>query len=209
MGKLDAYKLPLKSLPEGTHQYEYQLDTNWFTLIDGPEVQKGNVNAQALVKNTGYVYEIHLKVEGTVQVPCDRCLDDMPIEIAQESRLFVKFGSEYREESEEVIIIPEADGELNIAWFLYEMIALAIPMKHVHLPGQCNKTMVKKLQKHTARRSQDDDSYDGYSDSDYATYSDSPEDSFEEDSFEEEEESRQQTNPIWDELKKLNLTDNN
>ena len=176
MGKLDAYKLPLKSLPVGKHVYDYTLDTNWFTLIDGPEVRKGKVNASVIVKNTGLMYEINLRTEGTVQVPCDRCLDDMPIEIAQESRLIVKFGSEYREESEEVIIIPEADGELNIAWFLYEMIALAIPMKHVHLPGQCNRAMAEKLQEHTVYRADD--------------------------------EGEDASNPIWDELKNLNLEDN-
>ena len=37
---------------------------------------------------------------------------------------------------------------INIAWFLYEFIALNIPMKHVHAPGKCNKGMVGKLSKH-------------------------------------------------------------
>lgn len=29
----------------------------------------------------------------------------------------MKFGSEYSEESDNVVVIPESDGELNIAWF--------------------------------------------------------------------------------------------
>ena len=33
--------------------------------------------------------------------------------------------------------IPEEEGEINIAWFLYEFVVLDIPIKHVHEPGKC------------------------------------------------------------------------
>ena len=201
MGKLDAYKLPLKSLSIGRHSYDYLLDTNWFTLIDGPEVRKGNVKATAVVENTGLAYNITFSVSGKVLVPCDRCLEDMPVEIEQQSHLVVKFGEEYREESDEVMIIPESDGELNIAWFLYEIIALAIPMKHVHLPGQCNREMAQTLRKHLAHRPDDED---GFEDSDFLP-EDGSQDSFEPFGQEEPE----QSNPIWDELKKMTFDDNN
>ncbi|MBQ9200913.1 MAG: DUF177 domain-containing protein [Bacteroidales bacterium] len=193
MGKFDAFKLPLKSLSVGSHEYEYQLDTNWFTLIDGPEVSKGNVHAKVTVNNTGFLYEVLFRLDGVVEVPCDRCLEDMPLAIEQESRLIVKFGPEYAEESEEVIIIPETDGELNIAWFLYEIIALAVPLKHVHPPGKCNKAMSSKLRKHLAKSMDDEEDEDAFL--------------LDEDFPEEVEET--ETNPVWDELKKLKDLDNN
>lgn len=193
MGKFDAFKLPLKSLSVGSHEYEYQLDTNWFTLIDGPEVSKGNVHAKVTVNNTGFLYEVLFRLDGVVEVPCDRCLEDMPLAIEQESRLIVKFGPEYAEESEEVIIIPETDGELNIAWFLYEIIALAVPLKHVHPPGKCNKAMSSKLRKHLAKSTDDEEDEDAFL--------------LDEDFPEEVEET--ETNPVWDELKKLKDLDNN
>jgi len=193
MGKFDAFKLPLKSLSVGSHEYDYQLDTNWFTLIDGPEVSKGNVHAKVTVNNTGFLYEVLFRLDGVVEVPCDRCLEDMPLAIEQESRLIVKFGPEYAEESEEVIIIPETDGELNIAWFLYEIIALAVPLKHVHPPGKCNKAMSSKLRKHLAKSTDDEEDEDAFL--------------LDEDFPEEVEET--ETNPVWDELKKLKDLDNN
>ena len=47
-------------------------------------------------------------------------------------------------------------GEINVAWFMYEFVALAIPMKHVHAPGKCNKAMTSKWSKHM-RTTPDDD----------------------------------------------------
>ena len=60
----------------------------------------------------------------------------------------VKFGHEYAEEGDNLIVIPEEEGEINVAWFMYEFIALSVPMKHVHAPGKCNKAMTGKLNKH-------------------------------------------------------------
>jgi uncharacterized metal-binding protein YceD (DUF177 family) len=150
VGKLDKFKLPLKSLSLGTHVFEFQLDTPWFELMDGPDVQKGKLNAIVRVINTGNLYDLRFELSGGVQVPCDRCLDDMTIEVDQKSQLFVKFGPEFFEESEDMIVVPEREGELNVAWFLYELIVFSIPLKHVHAPGKCNKAMMIKLKKHMA-----------------------------------------------------------
>ena len=58
-------------------------------------------------------------------------------------------------------ILMEEKGTLNIAWFMYEFIALAIPMKHTHALGQCNKEMTGRLHKYlrtSVDEGEDDDS---------------------------------------------------
>lgn len=156
MGKFTLYKLPLKSLPVGTHHYEYLLDNEFFRNIDGPEVQKGKVSVTLSVKRTADVFELDFVINGVIQVPCDRCLDDLDLEVDTKEKLYVKFGAEYSDENDNVVIVPEAEGEINIAWFLYEFIALTIPLKHVHPAGKCNKSMSAKLRKHTAHSTDDE-----------------------------------------------------
>ena len=85
------------------------------------------------------------RIEGVITVTCDRCLEDMEIRIKTINRLFVTFGVMYAETSDERIIVPEEEGFINIAWYMYEFIALAIPLKHVHPPGDCNELMASKL----------------------------------------------------------------
>ena len=147
MGKFKLYNVDLKNLTPGIHEFEYLLENKFFVDIDGDQVQKGKVKVNLTVKRSSMMFEMNFQIEGVVMVPCDRCLDDMEIPIVTHNRLVVKFGKEYAEESDEVVVIPEDEGAINLAWFLYEFIALAIPMKHVHAPGKCNKAMSSKLKK--------------------------------------------------------------
>ena len=190
---LIKYKIDLKGMQADSCKYEFVLDNLFFANIDGPEVQKGKVNVVLVVKKTSRAFELNFQTDGMVWVPCDRCLDDMEQPVSSTDKLLVKFGHEYAEEGDNLIVIPEEEGEINVAWFMYEFIALAIPMKHVHAPGKCNKAMSSKLSKHLRTTSDDE---------------------MDEDSFVPEEsnelvndDTETAVDPRWDELKKI--LDNN
>lgn len=191
MAKFSLYKISLKTLSQGTHSFSYDLDRNFFEAIDEEVVRKGNVKAEVTVKKITGAFEMRIVLKGTVQVPCDRCLDDMDQEIDSENRLIVKLGKEYAEESDEVVIIPEEEGEINIAWFLYEFVALNIPIKHVHEQGSCNRVMSKKLKKHRAVDADDEDT--------------DLDDTFEDDDDFENNDIEETNDPRWDALKGLNI----
>lgn len=195
MGKFDDYKIPLKELSVGTHLYEFMLDNIFFKNIDGQEVQKGKINVLLTVKKGSQAFEMNFDIKGFVQVPCDRCLDDMEQEIESKNQLIVKFGKDYAEESDKIIVIPEAEGEINLAWFLYEFIALNIPIRHVHPVGKCSKRMVSKLKRHATTNEEDDDEWGGES----AGFADDGEDL----EVQNEENNEKETDPRWDGLKKL------
>lgn len=188
MGKFDKYIIPLKSLASVSQTYNILLDTDYFTKIDSPEVRKGAIQATIHVKKAGGVFELTFQLEGMVVVPCDRCLDDMEQPVSCNEKLTVKLGPALSEEGD-IIIIPEDEGEINIAWFLYEFIVLSIPIKHVHPPGKCNKAMSDQLRKHQSRNiseSGDDEESDDLSDEDMG------------DDAEESE-----PDPRWDKLKDI------
>ena len=79
---------------------------------------------------------------------------DQPI--GADLRLVVKLGSEYNEE-DDIITVDENEGVFKAAWFIYESIALAVPIQHVHQPGDCNDAMMRVLEEHSAARSSDAD----------------------------------------------------
>lgn len=193
MGKFDKYKIDLKGMEADSVKYEFVLDNLYFSHIDGPEVQKGKVNVVLIVKKTPRAFEFSFQTEGAVWVPCDRCLDEMELLISSSDKLMVKFGQEYAEEGDSLIVIPEQEGEINVAWFMYEFIALSIPMKHVHAPGKCNKSVTSKLSKHL-KTNADEDSDDTF-------------DTGVEEDIVVEEEVEEQIDPRWNELKKI--LDNN
>ena len=190
MSKFEQYNIVLKDIADETRVVEYDLDNAYFKKIDSPEVQIGNVKAKVSIQKKMDAYELKFDVDGTIVIPCDRCLDNMEQAIHYKDRLLVKFGNSFSEE-DEIVIVPETEGAINIAWFLYEFIVLNIPMKHVHAAGECNKTMVVKLRKHITRQKDDDDD-------------DNSSLEFEDEDFTADE---VQTDPRWDSLQ--NITENN
>ena len=162
MGKYSDYKLVLRDLPVGKTTYKYGIDDSFFKLINDEEsdVKRGNLAVEVLVMRGNTAFELSFSIQGTVYIPCDRCLDDVLMDVDMKQRLIVKFGKEYSEESDEIIIIPESEGEINIAWFIYEFIVLSLPAKRVHPAGQCNKEVTQKLKKHRAILAEEEDDLD-------------------------------------------------
>ncbi len=191
MAKFSVYNIKLLGLSQGEYNFEYDLDRKFFQDIDGDEIRKGNVKVNIKLIVTSTTYDFSFDLKGIVQIPCNRCLDEMDQPIDTQSRLIVKLGAEYSEESDEVIIIPRDEGEINIAWFLYEFVSLNIPIKHSHEAGKCNRFMNSKLRKHQAVSKGDEDDIDGDSNDDI-----------------EEDESIDSIDPRWDNLKGLSFEDN-
>jgi uncharacterized metal-binding protein YceD (DUF177 family) len=188
MSKFELYNIGLKDMKGEAVTYDFVLDEAYFKKIDSPEVQKGTVNAKVIVTKKPVGFELAFSLNGVVKIPCDRCLDDMDQAIDYKEKLYAKFGNQFAEE-DEVVIIPENEGSINIAWFMYEFIVINIPIKHVHAPGECNKTMVSKLKKHITRHRDDDDTSDiEFTDDDEFSSDD-------------------QTDPRWDSLQ--NISENN
>lgn len=193
VAKFSSYNISLKNFSPEVHSYSFALDKKFFDAIDGEEVRKGKLTAELKIKKVATTYEFNFDIQGIVQIPCDRCLDEMDQKIETHNRLVVKMGKEYSEESDEIVIIPEEEGEINIAWFLYEFIALSIPIKHVHEPGKCNRNMTKKLRKHIVSSSEEEGE------------NEETNESFTEGDTDVEENQQDATDPRWNPLKKLDL----
>lgn len=160
MGRFDKYNVDLKGLKVASLNLEFDLDNTFFGDIDGEEFQKGSVKAVVTVKKNRDLFDFSFALNGTVIVPCDRCLDDLEVDVDTENTLRVKLGEEYADDGD-IVIVPEQDGDLNIAWYLYEFIVLALPMKRVHAPGKCNNEMTGKLKKHSADNEDTDNEEQG------------------------------------------------
>ena len=87
------------------------------------------------------------QIAGTVTVPCDRCLDDVDVEVDGEEKLVVKFGNEEYDQTDEILILPIHEHELNVANYVYEFLNINMPQKRVHEKGLCNHDVIDELEK--------------------------------------------------------------
>ena len=156
MCMLDKFNIDVNSLGQSPKEAEYRLDDSYFTAVNGSDVKNGDVKAHVSCRKTATGCSIDMHVEGTVIVSCDRCLDDMQLAISGGNTLTVKLRSDYKGTEPiydgETMTVNDEDSVVNIAWPLYETIALAIPARHVHDEGQCNPGMKEALDRYIDSR---------------------------------------------------------
>ena len=156
MCSLEQFKIDLKALTEEVTPLQYDLDDNFFAALSDAEIQGGSLHVSGSIRKAVGFFDLLLDISGTVRIPCDRCLDIMSQPIETQLRLVVKLGSEPTEQ-DDVIVVDEVEGILDTSWPIYETIALAVPIQHVHQPGDCNDAMMRVLSEHSAARSSDAD----------------------------------------------------
>ena len=156
MCNLDRFKIDLKALTEDVTSLDWPIDNRFFEQLDGAQLQAGSLHVSGSIRKAVGFYELLLHTEGTVSVACDRCLEPMDQPIVADLRLAVKLGSANTED-DDVVTIDETEPVIDLSWYIYESIALAVPIQHVHQPGDCNDAMMRVLNEHSAARSSDAD----------------------------------------------------
>ena len=159
MCNFEQFKIDLKALKQDETPLQWELDNNFFQQLEGAQLQSGSLHVSGSIRKTVGFFELNLHSVGTVEVTCDRCLEPMSQPIEADLSTTVKLGMEDSYD-DEVITVDETRPVLDTAWLIYESIALAVPIRHVHQPGDCNVAMSEKLEQLSAARSSDADAQD-------------------------------------------------
>lgn len=157
MCSLEQFKIDLKGLTAEATTLEFDLDKGFFGALDQTEVESGALHVSLSIRKASGFFELLFHTVGTVDIVCDRCLDLMEQPIETDNRLTVKLGSTASED-DDTVTVDENEGILDTSWYIYEFIALAIPIQHVHATGKCNPAMTKALEELSADRSGDEES---------------------------------------------------
>ncbi len=155
MAQKRAFEIAFVGLKPGIHEFNYELNNQFF-------VEKGSQdfpNTQATVKlllekNTGFML-LKFEVGGTTDVICDRCGNTLKITLWDEFKMLVKMVDNPeemndQEEDPDVFYISRNESHLSVSDWLYEFVALSIPMQNMceekEIGGsKCNKEVLAKL----------------------------------------------------------------
>ncbi|MCL6460891.1 MAG: DUF177 domain-containing protein [Flavobacterium micromati] len=134
MKNTKEFLIPFAGLKLAKHHFEYQINNAFFEIFDFNEYQDSNITVKVVLEKTSTLLELSLKHKGTVNVPCDLTSEDFDLPIKGKMKLIVRFGEEFNNDNEELLILPHGEFEIDIAQFIYEMIVLSVPLRRVH-PG--------------------------------------------------------------------------
>ena len=156
MNYLDKYTIPFSGLSIGRHEFEFEAGRQFFECFEHSEISEAKLNIRITLDKKSTLLDLIFEVKGVVNVVCDICTDpiDLPLEFSE--KLIYQFGSEQYENTDEILVIPHGDHEINIAQPLFEFIHLSLPAKRQHPEGKCNPEMLKKLDEYTKKNGNQD-----------------------------------------------------
>jgi uncharacterized metal-binding protein YceD (DUF177 family) len=157
LGKLKEYDVDLASLTEGHHEEDYHIGKEFFELMDNTEIQGADVDVHMDIEKRHGSYECRFHCEGTMEVPCDRCLDPVSHEVDTDYDVVVRYGEEYDDSGDNLLILPYSANRLNVAGIIYDTLLLTIPLRCVHAEGECNPEMAEALREHNSSADYDEE----------------------------------------------------
>lgn len=144
MKLLKEYIIQFVGLKEGKHSFDYVIENTFFDFFEYDEFNSANVKVAVELTKKATLLEFHFTVSGTVNVYCDLTNEPFDQPINTDFDLVVKFGDEYNDDNEEILIIPHGEYEINISQYIYELIVLAVPTKRIH-PGVEDGTLKSEI----------------------------------------------------------------
>jgi uncharacterized metal-binding protein YceD (DUF177 family) len=171
--KQKEYIIPFSGLKQGKHEFDYKVENTFFESFGYNEFNDASLALQVVLNKMSTMMELEMQAEGFVNVDCDTTGEPYDQPISGNLKLVVKFGEEYNDENDEILILQHGEHQINIAQFVYEMLVLAVPQKRVHpgvLDGTLQSEALNKLEELSPKETRDN---------------------------------KEDNDPRWDELKKL------
>ncbi len=156
MMKNKEYIIPFAGLKLGKHKFEFNIDNTFFEEYDYSEFNDAHIQLEVVLERMSNMLELALKAAGAVNLECDLTSEPFDQDINAELDLVVKFGEEYNDEDDEILVIPHGEHQVNISQYIYEMLVLAVPPKRIHpgvLDGTLKSDVLKKLEELQPRES--------------------------------------------------------
>lgn len=151
MDRLDKYSIPFAGLAKGNHPFEFEIDDAFFESFENSVIQKASVHVDIDFEKAETVLTLTFRMKGFITQTCDRCLEEFEIPVNTTQVLLVRFGIPGVGETDDIIVIPHGEHQLNVAQHIYDYLSLLIPMRVVHPddengnPG-CNPEFLNRLE---------------------------------------------------------------
>jgi len=132
MNNLKSFDIKFNGLKNGMHQYQFHLDQNFFHQFDFDEFNTCNLDILVNFNKSDYLLEFSILSKGTVNIPCD--ISGEPYDQPIDARLdfIIKFGEDFNDDRDDLIMIPYNSYSYNIAQQIYESVILNVPAKRIH-----------------------------------------------------------------------------
>ena len=123
---MQPFVISVKGLKPGRSHLDWHADGQFFASFENSEIKDADLDIAVDIDNDEFEIAVECRIQGTVTVICDRCLEDLVLPV---STSFVE------------------DETLDLNQDIYDFVCLSLPMRRVHPDGECNEETLRYLSK--------------------------------------------------------------
>jgi len=124
--------LQFSGLALGEHRFEFVLDETFFSEFPLPDLEGLRpVTVRVLMRKANHMLELDFAFDGEMDTTCDLSNDPFVLELHNAFSVVVKFGEAFDDSEPEVLVLPHGSYEVDLKQYLYELVALSLPLQRV------------------------------------------------------------------------------
>ena len=144
MKSISKHKIEFAGLKIGKHQFNFELNKEFFENFSFFDFNNINLCVVVDLTKKSTLLELNFNLKGSVNVNCDMTNEPFDMPFNKEDFLVVKFGQEYNDEDNEILVLPYGEHKVILDQYLYELVILSLPRKRVH-PGVEDGTLESEI----------------------------------------------------------------
>ena len=144
MRSISVHKIEFAGLKVGKHQFSFELNKKFFENFSFFDFNNINLKVDVDLTKKSNLLELNFHAKGFVNVNCDMTNEPFYMPFDKEDFLVVKFGQEYNDEDNEILVLPFGEHKIILDQYLYELVILSLPRKRVH-PGVEDGTLESEI----------------------------------------------------------------
>jgi uncharacterized metal-binding protein YceD (DUF177 family) len=135
MSNRREFEIAFVGLKPGIHVFEYSIDDKFFEDFQEQDFRDCKALVKlVLEKSSSSFMMLKFEMGGTVDVTCDRCNNNLPLQLFDEFNMTVKMVEDPdvmndQEIDPDVFYISKGESHLDVKAWIYEFINLSIPMQ--------------------------------------------------------------------------------
>lgn len=126
------YTVNIVGLTNQVHHFDFEMGNDFFERYKSGLISEGSLKADVKLDKRETMIDAIFSIRGTVKLVCDRSLDPFDEEIRSDRKLVFKYGDTNEELSDEIVMIQRDTERLELGQYIFEFIALEVPMKKLH-----------------------------------------------------------------------------
>lgn len=129
---MKAFSVNIIGLSKKAHSFSFELGNEFFEKQENGLIPGGEFTATVILDKKETFIDASFRIRGHARLECDRSLQPFDHEVTIDKNIVFKYGEEESELTDEIVVIREDRATLDLGQYLYEFIALDLPMKRLH-----------------------------------------------------------------------------